>query len=520
MDNVKKIFLDEIPNFKEYSLKFINNEVSKMEYKGFSGGYGVYAQRDKNLFVIRLRFSCGVLSRAQLHIIHQMASKHKLNKIHLTTRQAIQLHNLNVDDLCNIMEEGIHKDIFTRGSGGNFPRNVGLSPLSGVDPYEAFDVAPYAIATDKYFISKIPTYHLPRKLKVSYSSSNKDTAHCTIQDLGFVATIRNNEPYFRVFLGGGLGKNPAVSLELDELIKPCDVLYYVEGMTKLFITEGNYENKNKARIRYIVEKLGKDMFLKKFKEFVQIEKEKGGLDLHPEAIDYSKPGIKINISDPRLIKQKQEGLYSVYIHPIGGQLLIKDLKILLYELDKVKNPMIRLAMTEGLYILNLDGNEAKKILEVSNSISGNTSLEKSISCIGIPICQIGIQNSQEMLHEIIDYFRENCNGDYTILNAMPRIYISGCSNSCGVHQIGAIGLSGKIKNIDGKSTDAFELHVGGSFNLNDTKLGYSLGDFKSSDLPKMLFEIAEHVANSNKPFYNWLNEHANELSQITSKYKI
>ncbi|MGL5328469.1 MAG: nitrite/sulfite reductase [Peptostreptococcaceae bacterium] len=518
MNNLKETLLNELPNFKNFSTKFINGEVSKMEYKGFSGGYGVYAQRDQQSFMIRLRVSSGVLSRSQLHTIYQMANKNNLSHIHLTTRQAIQFHGLDINSICDIMEQGIKNNIFTRGGGGNFPRNVGLSPLSGVAPNEAFDVTPYAIATDNYFMSKITTYHLPRKLKVSYSSCNHDSAHCTVQDLGFIATLKNNEPYFKVFVGGGLGKNPAISLELDELIKPSEVLYYVEGLTKLFMDEGDYTNKAKARVRYMVNRLGEDVFLQKFKEYVAKEKLKGNLDLNPYPIEYLQNGIDICISDPRLIKQKQSGRYAVYIHPIGGLLSLKDLKSLLYELDKFKNPMVRLAMTEGLYILNLDGNEAKKILAISESISGTSNLEKSVACIGVPICQMGIQNSQQMLHNIISYFKEH--GSNQILNLIPRIYISGCPNSCGVHQIGSIGLAGKIKRVDGETCDAFELFIDGNFNLGKTKLGYSLGDYKASDLPKLLFEIGTLVNESNSDFYTWIKENENELQSIILKYKL
>ncbi|MCC0707656.1 nitrite/sulfite reductase [Clostridioides sp. ES-S-0190-01] len=515
MDNLKETLLNELDNFKEYSLKLLNGEINKMQYKGFSGGYGVYAQRDKKSFMIRLRVSAGVLSKSQLKKIYQMATKHKLDKIHLTTRQAIQLHDLSIDSIVDIMEEGIKNDIFTRGSGGNYPRNVGLSPLSGVDPDEAFDVTPYAVATDKYFIKNATTYHLPRKLKVSYSNCYTDSAHCSIQDLGFVATLKNGKPYFRVFLGGGLGKQPKVALELDEVIKPKDALYCVEGMIKFFMAYGNYENKNKARVRYMVETLGENMFLEKFKEYYKLEKEKGNLELNVEQIDYSKPGIKIDLHDSRLIHQKQSGLYTVYIHPIGGLLSNKDLKLLLQGLDNIKNPMIRLGMTEGLYILNLDGNEAKRIIEISKTISCNSQLEQSISCIGVPICQMGIQNSQKMLHEIIDYFRLQNNEE--VLSKAPKLYISGCLNSCGVHQIGSIGLCGKKKNVNGVSTDAFELFVGGSFEIGKTRLGKSLGDFKASDIPKMLYEIAE-VSSEN--FYEWINSNDDLLNKIIDKYKI
>lgn len=521
LEKMKELFLSEIPSFKEECLKLLSGERSKMEYKGISGGYGVYAQRDQKSFMIRLRFSSGVVTKSQLHKVYEFAKKYNLDGIHFTTRQAIQLHNLDVDGICDIMEEGIKNNIFTRGGGGNFPRNVGLSPLSGVDPDEAFDVTPYAVATGKHFMSKITTYHLPRKLKVSFSSCPLDAAHTTVQDLGFLAVKENDKPRFKVFVGGGLGKNPAVSLELDETIDPSEVLYYVEGLTKLFMDEGDYTNKHKARVRYMVYRLGEEEFLKKFKEYVSKEKENKDLELHPEKIAYPDDGgVETTVKDPRLFEQKQKGYYSVYIHPAGGQFKLSDMEKLLEMLDECKHASIRLAMTEGIYIINLDGKEAEAMLEISKPFSGCSNIEKSVSCIGVPICQMGIQNSQKMLHEIIDYFKENSKDDDTILNAIPRVYISGCMNSCGVHEIGAIGLTGKKKKVDNEMYDAFEIFVDGAFGLGKTRLGKSLGDFKACDIPKFLYEVGEKVANSDLDFYTYYASNEDEIKEIANKYAV
>ena len=316
-------------------------------------------------------------------------------------------------------------------------------------------------------------------------------------------------------MGGGLGKNPKVGLKLDEPIEAKDALYYVEGLTKLFIDYGNYENKNKARVRYIVDELGEEDFIEKFKEYSLKEKEKGGLNLTPDPIDYSKEGIEVDICDHRIRKQKQKGLYTVYIHPFGGQLYLKDLKALLYELDKIKNPMIRIGMTEGMYILNLNGKEAEKILEVSKKISGNSSLEESICCIGVPICQMGIQNSQKMLNTIIDYFRENV--DKETMHKLPRLYISGCPNSCGVHQIGSIGLTGKMKNIDGTPTDVFEIYICGNFEVGKSRLGTSIGDLKATDIPEFLHELAKITEGD---FFDFATNNTEKVLEVASKYKL
>lgn len=516
MNTLNEILLNEIPSLKEFGTKFLNKEITKGDFKGFSGGFGVYAHRDGQHFMIRLRVSSGVLSVDKLTTIYELAKKYNLEKIHLTTRQAIQFHGLSIEDICNVMKDALEHNIYTRGGGGNFPRNVALSPLSGVDKEEAFDVAPYSIAVDNHFINKIYTYKLPRKLKVSFSNSLKDSAHCTVQDLGFVAIKKDNKNYFKVFLGGGLGRNPALAVEFDELIEPKEVLYHVEAMTNLFINEGDYKNKGKARIRYIVERLGKEGFLNEYKKYLKLEKEKGNLDLNVTNFDYEKEGIETNLKHNRLFSQKQKGLYSVYFHPIGGQLYLKDLKILLDELKNIPKVMIRSTMTEGIYILNLNGKEAEHILKITENLGGETKLEQSISCIGVPVCQMGVLDSQEVLTSIITYFR-NKNFKEDIL---PKIHISGCPNSCGTHEIGSIGLVGKKKKVNEQLIDVVELHLGGKVTVGESKLGNNYGDIPKNKIPELLYELALECSNNNIDFSTFMNNNENKLKEIVEKYTV
>lgn len=227
------------------------------------------------------------------------------------------------------MQEGLTKGIYTRGGGGNFPRNVALNPLSGVQIGETFDVTPYALASNAHYMSKIYTYNLPRKIKTAFSNTEEDSAHCTVTDLGFLAVDNNGKRAFKLYIGGGLGRNPRTSVEFDELIDEKDVLYCLEAMTNLFVAEGDYKNHGKARIRYIVERMGEEEFKNCFRKHLEEVKAKGGLDLKVEDIKYSKKGEKTNIKHERLIPQKQEGLYTVLFHPVGGQLSLDVLKELI-----------------------------------------------------------------------------------------------------------------------------------------------------------------------------------------------
>ena len=514
MEEIKKELYSEIEPFREKGKEFLEKKISKMDFKGISGGMGVYAHKDQKEFMIRIRIPSGIIALDQLKQMYEWAKKFNLGGLHLTTRQAIQYHGLSIDEICDLMKEALDHNIYTRGAGGNFPRNVALSPLSGVEKGEAFDVTQYAVEVGNYFMNRITSYHLPRKLKVSFSNSAEDTAHCTIQDLGFMAVMDGGQKKFRVYAGGGLGRNPKLALIYPELIEPNEVLYYVEAMVEMFKAEGNYENKGKARIRYIVDKLGEEGFLECYKKHIEEAKARGGLDIECEDIIYNKPGVKIDIKDERLIEQKQEGLYSVYLHPIGGQISLSDIEKIIYTLETCKAPEIRLSMTEGVYFRNLDGNEAKDVLEVTKGMGGVDSFQQSISCIGVPTCQMGVCESQEVLREMLGYVMDNCNDT----SRLPKVYFSGCGNSCGVHQVGEIGFTGKMKRVDGELLECFETYVDGCFKEGSARLGTNCGDILRRDIPEFMLDLAKTLNDNNECFGDYIKNNIDGFKEILSKY--
>lgn len=516
MDKLKEVLYGEIEDFRKKGHKFLNGELNVMQFKHASGGFGIYAHRGGKEFMIRLRIPSGITNVDEMYKVYDFAQKYGLDKIHLTTRQAIQLHGLNIDEVCDLMKEALDNDIYTRGAGGNYPRNVAMSPLSGVEIEEAFDVSPYAIAVGNYFLERIYTYKLPRKLKVAFSNSEYDAAHCTVQDLGFVAVNRDGKEYFEIYLGGGLGQNPRKAVKYYDLIEPKDVIYYVEAMVNLFKAEGNYENRNKARVRYILDRMGEKDFLECYKKHIDEVKEKCNLEIQVEDKVYDKEGIEVEINNPRIVKQKQKGLYSVYLHPIGGQLPINNLKAILDTIKNFEDIEIRLAMTEGVYFRNLNGNEAKELLELTENMGATTDFEQSVSCIGVPTCQVGICNSQGTLNSIMNYFKEK---EYKS-DVLPRVYISGCGNSCGVHQIGAIGFTGKKKRVGEKIEECFTMFAGGSFGVGKTNLGNSYGDIPGNKIPELLYELAKEIEASNLKFEEYLAGREENFKEIVNKYAV
>lgn len=513
---LKEVLREEIKTFRENGHKFLNKELSVPQFKSLSGGMGSYAHRGGQEFTIRLKTPSGVISKEDFNQIYDWAVKYKREWIHPTTREAIQFHGMNIDEICDLMEEALDYGIYTRGSGGNYPRNVAMSPLAGVLKEEAFDVRPYAEKVNEYIMGRVNQYKLPRKIKVAMAADEISEPHSTITDLGFVATKENDKDMFKLFIGGGLGRNPRVGVKFPELVEPMEVVYYFEALVRLFMAEGDYENHGKARIRYIVERMGEEEFIACYKKHLKEVKDNEDLSFTLEPKLVTKAGIKTSTVDNRLIEQKQEGLYAVYFHPQGGILETSLLGELLEITNKMEEVSFRITMNEGLYIINLNGDEANKILAFTKGKGGELKVMQSVSCIGVPICQLGIGNSQGLISSIIDKLKtEGVDKDL-----LPVIHTSGCANSCGVHEIGQIGFTGKTKRVDNAPRKCFELHVGGKFAVGNTALGDIYGDIIEEEIPNFIYDLYKELEKENQTFEEWYKDNKDEFKILADKYLV
>ncbi|WP_027128102.1 nitrite/sulfite reductase [Fusobacterium perfoetens] len=518
MNNYNQLLKDEIKDFRELGYRFLNKEVSVGDFKGKSGGMGVYAQRGGEKFMIRLRTSSGILPLEHLKLIDTFLDRYSIERLHLTTRQAIQLHDLGIDDVCDIMSESIDNNLYTRGGGGNFPRNVSLSVMSGVEKNEYFDVTPFALEVGKYLMRQIMTYKLPRKLKIAFSSSDVDESNSTLNDLGFMATIKEGKPYFRVFLAGGLGGNPAPALHYNKLIETKDILYHVEAMTQLFMAEGDYQNKAKARTRYIPRRMGINEFFECYEKHLKEVKERLSLDVNiPIEISKTLESYSHKLEETDyLLHQRQDNLYTVVVHPLNGQLPTNSFKTIVKFLDKNPNTEARLSMKESIYVRNLTEEQALELLELTKNIRMLNKVQQSVSCIGVPTCQMGIEQSQKLLVTILDYLKENNIEE----KYLPSIHISGCQNSCARHQINEIGFAGGKRKVGDVLEDVFDLYVGGVFSREKTELGEKIGTIIMREIPKCIGDIACKLNEKKVTFREFLTTNKEEFLDIVKPYLI
>lgn len=504
-------YREEIETFSGKIRDFQEGKIEKKDYKGYSGGMGSYAQRDPAKHMLRLRLPAGRLTPERLKFLADTVEKYQVRRLKLTTCETVQLHDLAAEQVPAIMGEAMEAGILCRGGGGDNPRNVMCSPLSGVQKGEAFDPSPYAAAVTDYLLSICREIHMPRKLKIAFSNGVDDSVHSAFRDMGFRAQADGT---FSLRIAGGLGATGhRMGVLVDEAVNPKDVLYYVRAMVDTFCQHGNYENRAKARTRFMQDTLGPEGLKEAFLKNVAALKAQGGLELPRLEALADVCGGGETLDHPRAIPQKQPGLYAVKYHPIGGALPVEKPAQLYAAIRDLCNAECRVGPDETLYIINLPAGEAEKVLALTED-GARTEFEYSVACIGAMVCQQGVRDSQGLLQAAVKAVREANLPD----GALPRINISGCPSSCAAHQAGTIGFQGGVRLEDKKPQPAFRLFLGGSDALDEARFGEAGAVILEKDIPALLVELGRAAAAAGQTWAQWSDTHREDLNAIVARY--
>ena len=215
----------------------------------------------------------------------------------------------------------------------------------------------------------------------------------------------------------------------------------------------------------------------------------------------------------RVIPQKQEGLYALAYHPIGGVPQASKFAEIYETIQDMEEVELRLAPDETIYFINLNGREVEKALQVTADGAKNL-FETSVACIGASICQVGLRDSQGALAQIIEEVRKQDFAD----GVLPRIHISGCTSSCGTHQIGTLGFHGGVKRVNNVVEPAFTFHVNGSDREGEERFGEQWGVMLQKDLPAFFTELGQAVQGEHTTFDSWFAQEPEKLRKIAEKY--
>ena len=506
---LKEVFEKDIEIFAEKIKAFEAGEIDRKTYKSISGGYGSYAQRNGG-HMLRFPMPGGRLTKERLRFLAESVEMYGTTRIKLTTCQTVQFHNLSADATVELMKNALNAGIVTRGAGGDFPRNAMASPLSGVEQGEYFDVLPFAEKTAAYLQNLMPTIHLPRKLKVGFSNSPKNSTHATFRDLGFAA---REDGKFDVYCAGGLGPAPKLGVKVVKGLEPENILACVDAMIQVFTEFGNYENRAWSRSRFMQDQLGVERLREEFAKTLEKTKEVSEkLTVKVWSVEKESSGT---FKSERVIPQKQKGLYTVGYHPVGGVFPVDKTRQIYQTIKDMPEVECRISPDGTLYIINLAVLEVPAVLEATMD-SAMTPFERSVCCIGASICQHGMRDSQALLAEMIEAVRDA----KLPADALPRVHISGCPSSCGTQQVGMLGFQGGVKRVNGKIEPAFALFWGGRERQGEERMGEPIGFIVQERIPEFMVEMGRMVADSGMNFEEWIEKKEREFMALADQYVV
>ncbi len=456
---------------------FYEGKIDEERFRSLRLARGVYGQRQFGVQMIRIKLPYGKLSSEQLHRIANVSDEYSRGRLHITTRQDIQIHHVSLDRTPELWAE-LEKDAITlREACGNAVRNVTASETAGIDKDEPFDVSPYAHAVFEFFLRNPICQELGRKFKISFSGTDKDTALSFMHDLGFIAKIKNGAIGFKIMIGGGLGSQARLADTLFDFVTVDQIIPITESVLRVFDRYGERSKRAKARLKFLIKDIGFDAFVK----LVEEEQKALSVTSYPidttgfdSEIDFSTIEIpSVNIKDTQafelwkstnVIAQKQEGFSAIGIKVHLGDFYTDKARILADLVKKYAGNEIRLSLRQNILIRHVK-NELLPFFYVELQKLGfvDTGYESTLditSCPGTDTCNLGIASSTGISAALEKVLRDEF--PQYVNNKDITIKISGCMNSCGQHTMAHIGFQGMSIKSGKLVAPALQVLLGGS----------------------------------------------------------
>ena len=466
LDKINPAAKEDILELNGKIQAFRNEEIDSEKFRSFRLTRGVYGQRQEGVQMIRIKLPYGKVSPDQLLRIADVSDKYASSNLHLTTRQDIQIHYVTLENSPKVWAELEETGITLREACGNTVRNITASSMAGVDPNEPFDVTPYTHEHFEYFLRNPICQEMGRKFKISFSSSQEDSAFGFLHDLGFIAKVKNEngkeEKGFKVLIAGGLGAQPFLAFTAYEFLAADQIIPFTEAVIRVFDRHGERSKRHKARLKYLVNGIGLEPFMKLVeaeRKAIKTKSYQYDLTKNIEVIPAEKSSLNIeepsdkkkfdNWVETNVFEQKQKGFYGVNIKQHLGDMPSDTAREFVAVVKKYASDDIRITVNQGWLLKYVNKAELPALFNELNKIGlaepGFDSTADITACPGTDTCNLGISSSTGMAAELERMLKD----EYPdmIFNKNIKIKISGCMNACGQHTIGNIGFHGmSIKN--------------------------------------------------------------------------
>ena len=518
--------------------QFKAGEIQAGQLKSNRVPMGIYEQRKNQHYMLRLRCAGGLVTPEQLAKIafvgHQLSTSH----LHVTTRQEIQIHNVDIEDAIPALKKLEKVGISSAGGGGNTVRNMMVDDRSGLTADEEFDVYPYVEELTSRLIAEKDSFTMPRKYKVAIDTSVATANYSYIADLGLQARIKDGQRGFRVLIAGSAASNAHTGWEVFDFLPEKHLYRAAKALKNWFHKYGNRRNRHKARMRYVFYKYGteeaKRLYLEEFEEL----KKDGSIDFEAPALplEHHKPNFP-PLKAPtdfetwkRRYAHKQtnaeglkENLWYAYIPLRHGNNSTDFFAEVAEYLGNYGNDVIRFTKKEQIQVRNIPEEYLTNIYAFFKKL-GVYQIDYPVvvtnltCCTGADTCRLGICLPKGAIDGIA---KQLLDSDLN-LDAIPdfELRMNGCTNICALATWGDLGFSGRVGRVGDDPYPAYTiwLPVKGKHEI-DLQQGYIAAKKIPAFVEDYLRDVIAEQANY-ADYYDYVAKRGvNIVKELIAKYK-
>ena len=539
MYRIPTTLADDISYTEELINKFKAGEITASQLKSNRVPMGIYEQRKNQHYMLRIRCAGGLITPSQLATVAFVGKQLSTSHLHITTRQEIQIHNVDIQDAIPALRKLEKAGLSTQGGGGNTVRNMTANDKSGLTDREAFDVYPYVEELTSRLIAEKDSFSMPRKYKIAFDYNIEDASSSYVADLGLQARIVDDKRGFRVLIAGSTASSPHVGWEVFDFLPEIDLFRAAKALKNWFNAYGNRRNRHKARMRFVFYKYGEED-AKKFyyEEFNKLKDDK--------SLDFATPALPIEHHTPkfaptidnsedflrwkRRYAHKQtnneglkDNLWYAYLAVNHGNNRTEFFAEVAEFLSQFGTDVIRFTKREQIQVRNIPEAYLADIYKFFKKqgayhIDYPVVLTSLTSCTGADTCRLGICLPKGAIDAIT---KQLLNSDLD-LDAIPdfQLNITGCSNICANSTWADLGFSGRVGRVGDDPYPAYTvwLPVAGRTQINYQQ-GFVAAKYTPQFTEDYLRDVIEHKAEY-ADYYDYVAKRgATYIKELLEKYK-
>ena len=511
-----RIVREDIELFRQAAHRYSSGEINDDQFRPHRLRRGIYGQRQPGVHMVRTKIPGGIATADQFSALASIAEDFGGGKGHLTTRQNMQYHFVPLADVPALLHRLADYRLTTREACYNTVRNVTACPLSGLLAGEPFDVQPYARTVAFAFLHKELTDSMPRKFKIAFSACQEDCMLTSIHDVGLRAVIRDGRRGFRMVVGGGLGPLPSEAKLLHDFVPAEELVSHIEAVLRMFNKHGNRNNKNKARLKFVLRERGFDWVRDQIARELEEIRADGGIAT-PECVPEGFGGFQ-SAPPPRgtgtdlplagspavdpaydewletnVREQKQHGYAVVTVRTPRGNLTSGQMRGIAELSRQTGDGLVRISIDQNVHLGYIPLRNLKRVyaalrlLDLAEARAGEIS--DITTCPGAYSCNLALTKSMNLGAALAETVRKY---DDQAIRSLA-INVSGCPNSCGQHWTGDVGFYGNARKINGREVPYYQMLLGGGVDSEGIlRFGMAIQSLPARLAPVAVERVLDH----------------------------